>query len=144
MAAWLRAKKLWRIVNGYSTIPDITAGATQAQIDDWEEKCDQAAGEIYLMVSKPIRVHIDAVKDDPVKMWSALKGAFVIQRPGARFNAYDDLFIIRKVLEESLTSLAGRVDEVVQKIQNLRPSDFTIDTLVDELRSMALIRALPD
>ncbi len=105
----------------------------------WDEKQDEAAGEIYLMVQKSERIHIEAVKDDPVKMWKALEEAYVIKRPGARFNAYDDLFSIRKKEEESLSSLANRVDECITSIQNLRPSSFTLADLDDELRSMALI-----
>ena len=66
------------------------------------------------------------------------------QRPGARFNAYDDLFSIRKLEEESLQSLANRVDAAMQQIQNLHPKDFILDKLYEELLCMAMIRALPE
>jgi len=46
------------------------------------------------------RVHFRGIKDDPLKMWDALKEVHMQKRPGTRFNAYDDLFLIRKREEE--------------------------------------------
>ena len=60
-----------------------------------------------------------------------------------RFNAYDDLFSIRLAESESLSSLITRVDDVMIRIQGLRPSDFDITKVDDELAIMAMIRALP-
>ncbi|PPQ89622.1 hypothetical protein CVT25_012635 [Psilocybe cyanescens] len=38
----------------------------------------------------------------------------------------------------------NRVDTAIHRIQDLRPKDFTLTNLDDELASMTLIRALPD
>jgi hypothetical protein len=52
-----------------------------------------------------------------------------------RFNAYDELFSIRKLEEESLQSLINRVETAKRSIKELRPSTFTLDMLDDELAS---------
>jgi len=66
------------------------------------------------------------------------------KRPGTRFNAYDDLFLIRKREEEDLQSLINRVDDALHCIRDLRSTAFTLDKLDDELGAMALIQALPE
>jgi len=57
------------------------------------------------------------------------------KRPGNRFNAYDDLFSIRKEEEESLQTLINRVETAMSTIRKLRPSDFTLEKLNEELAS---------
>ena len=78
------------------------------------------------MVDPSQTVHLKGKEDDPVAMWEQLKSVHLQQRPGARFNAYDDLFSIIKLEEESLQSLANRVDAAMQQIQNLCPRDFIL------------------
>ena len=99
---------------------------------------------MWLMVDNTQRVHFRGIKDDPVKMWGALKEVHMQKRPGTRFNAYDDLFSIRKREEEDLQSLINRVDDALHRIRDLRTTAFTLDKLDDELGAMALIRALPE
>jgi hypothetical protein len=43
------------------------------------------------------------------------------------------LFSIKKLEEESLQTLATRVEGTMQLIKNLRPDDFTLDKLDEEL-----------
>ena len=59
--------------------------------------------------------------------------------PGMCFNAYDDLFSIRKQEDETLQTLMNRVDTSIRRIQDLRPADFDLAKLDDELASMAMI-----
>ncbi|KII82779.1 hypothetical protein PLICRDRAFT_82902, partial [Plicaturopsis crispa FD-325 SS-3] len=58
---------------------------------------------------------------------------------GTRFNAYDDLFSIRKCDDESLPTLVARVQAAMRDVVNLRPASFTLATLDDELRAMAMM-----
>ncbi|KAF9530062.1 hypothetical protein CPB83DRAFT_892988 [Crepidotus variabilis] len=60
------------------------------------------------------------------------------------FNAYHNLFSIRKGEDKDLQSLVNRVDDAIHSIQDLRPATFTLELLDDELASMALICTLPD
>ena len=96
------------------------------------------------MVENDQRVHFRGHEEDPIKMWKLLEEAHLSKKPGARFNAYDDLFNIRKQDDETLVGMGVRIEKAMQTIQNLRPTTFTIDALDGELQCMALIRALPD
>jgi len=149
MQAWLRANQLWQLVSGQKKRPEVdehskSRESQQDKQDAWDDKAEKAAGWIYLMVEPSQTVHLKGKEDDPVAIWNTLKSVHLQQRPGARFNAYDDLFSIRKLEEESLQSLANRVDAAMQQIQNLRPKDFTLDKLDEELLCMAMIRSLPE
>ena len=95
------------------------------------------------MVESEQRVHIANIQDDAVAMWKKLEAVHMVKKAGAHFNAYDDLFSIRKKEDEELQSLGNRVDAAMHSIQNLRPTGFTLDNLDEELASMAMIRSLP-
>src|SRR5580765_7558645 len=147
MEAWYRAQALWRIVSGVSKPPSVSTPANEGEEDKleaWQVKADKAAGIMYLMVEPNQRVHFRGIKDDAMKMWDALEAVHMQKRPGTCFNAYDDLFCIRKREEEDLQSLINRVDDAIHRIHDLRSNGFTLDKLDDELASMMLIRALPD
>ena len=132
---------LWSIVSREEMEP---APEEDIERRKWRKRRDKAAGELYLAVLPEQRSHFGGAQDDPVAMWSALEAAHVKRRPGARFNAYNSLFSLRKGDDETLSSLASRVEESMRTVQNLRPKTFTLSELDDELQSMALIRALPD
>ena len=139
MKAWLMRNGLWRLVSGKETKPK-----EEKELEAWEAKAERAAGEIYLLVQSDQRVHFRGSEEDPIVMWKALENAHSSKKPGARFNAYDDLFSIQKEGKESLMDLGVRIEKAMATIQNLRPSSFTIDMLDEELQCMALIRALPE
>jgi hypothetical protein len=133
--------------SGASTAPKVSTPAKEGEeekLEAWQIKVDKAAGIMWLMVENTQRVHFRGIKDDPVKMWEALATVHMQKRPGTRFNAYNDLFSIRKREDEDLQSLINRVDDAIHRISDLRPDKFTLDKLDDELASMTLIRALPD
>ena len=145
MQAWLHANQLWRLFSGHLTCPAKPETITEAYTDkddQWLEKAERAAGWIYLMVEHDQRIHLASIQDDPVKMWIKLEKIHMAKQAGAHFNAYDDLFSIRKE-EESLMSLTNRIDTAMHTIQKLRPTDFTLAKLDDELLSMAMIHSLP-
>lgn len=147
MQAWLRSQGLWKLVSGSSKPPKLSSPPTleeEKALELWEDKSEKAAGHIYLMVQPDQRIHFQGITDKPMEMWSALEKVHLQKRPGTRFNAYDDLFSIRKEEEESLQTLMNRVDTAICHIKDLRPASFDIDALDSELASMALIRALPD
>ena len=137
--AYLMRLGLWRLVAGRESKPSVAAELTK-----WEAKAEKAAGEIYLLVEADQRIHIRGLEDDPVGMWAAIEKAHLSKKPGARFNAYDDLFSIHKEDNEGLIDLGVRISKAMANIQNLRPTGFTIEQLDEELQCMALIRALPD
>ena len=139
MKAWLMRNGLWRLVSGRETKP-----TEEEALAKWEAKAEKAAGEIYLLVENDQRVHFRGFEEDPIQIWKILESAHLSKKPGARFNAYDDLFSINKESGESLVDLGVRIEKAIATIQNLRPSNFTIEMLDEELQCMALIRALPE
>ena len=99
MEAWFRAQALRHIVSGVIKPPTVSATPKEGEEDKleaWQLKADKAAGIMWLMVDNTQRVHFRGIKDDPLKMWGALKEVHMQKRPGTLFNAYDDLFLIRK------------------------------------------------
>ncbi|PPQ88049.1 hypothetical protein CVT25_001797 [Psilocybe cyanescens] len=146
MTAYLQSKGIWRIVSGAKTQPflsDILTARELAALKLYHENCDKAYGIIYLHLDNNQKIHLEAVKDDPIQMWEVLKAVYQ-KCPGNRFNAYDDLFSIQKVKGESLQTLINRVEQAVLLIQQLRPKDFDLAKLDEELALLTLIRALPD
>jgi hypothetical protein len=91
-------------------------------------------------------MHIDAVQDDPVKIWTTLASIHLQQCPGARFNAWDNFFSIRKQPDESLSTLIARIEDGMSKINELHPVDpkkpYTITDLDAELICMTMVRSL--
>ena len=148
MEAYLSTKELWEYVDGSCVQPspvdpmDLTL-EEKKELADWRRKFARAAGEIWLGLEDSQKVHVKDLKGDPAAMWRKLESVHLQKRPGARFNAYDALFNIRKEADESLPALMARADKALQDVKALRPSTFTLMDLDQELLCMALIRALP-
>ena len=85
----------------------------------WVECMDRGAGELYLAIEDDQKHHLGGVLDNPRKMWELLKCRNQSKKPGTHFNAYDDLFSIRKQENESLENLIARVSEKVHSIKDL-------------------------
>ncbi|GLB41129.1 putative integrase core domain containing protein [Lyophyllum shimeji] len=132
---------MWGIVSGREKRPD---SSKPEEVEKWESKAEQAAGDIFLLVEASQRVHFRGYETNPVEMRARLERHFMAKKPGARFNAYDELFSIQKAEDESLVDLGTRVENAMAQIKNLRPKDMTLEDLDKELEAMALIRALPD
>ncbi|PPQ90075.1 hypothetical protein CVT25_012024 [Psilocybe cyanescens] len=147
MTAYLQSKGIWCIVSSAKTQPllsDIPTAGEQAVLELYHENHDKACGMIYLHLDNDQKIYVKAVKDDPIQMWEALKAVHQQKHPGNRFNAYDDLFSIQKEEGENLQTLINRVEQAVLLIQQLRPKDFDLTKLDEELASLTLIRALPN
>ena len=90
------------------------------------------------------RVHIQIHQADPTAAWKALETLYVQQKASIHFVTYDEFFTIRKRPDESLPALSARVEQAMARIQQLRPSTFTLKTSDDELSCMAMMHALSD
>ncbi|PAV16585.1 retrotransposon unclassified [Pyrrhoderma noxium] len=115
---------LWRILDGKESTPDKAAD---------------------LAVENEQRIHFTAElsKEHPSAMWTALKNAYRQKKPAQCFNAYKKLFSMQKTDDESLTQFASHIKASLIDIQALRDSRFTLESLDDELASMALLKGLP-
>ncbi|KZP09660.1 hypothetical protein FIBSPDRAFT_759637 [Athelia psychrophila] len=104
--AFLQSQKLLRLVNGGQTKPSQASPASTENtkaIEYWDDRSERACGILMMSLSPGQKTHITnrwvtdlQQSDDPVAIWTALKGVHENQIPGNRFNAYDDLFSIRK------------------------------------------------
>jgi hypothetical protein len=142
MRSKLLAKKVWRIVTGESKAPVKTADNAD-DIEEWQDNSDMAAGIIAMALSTSQKVHLEGKETNPVGIWKALEAAHLHRAAGTRFNAYDELFSIRKAPDESLPSVLTRVEQAFLRLKALRPSSFTLAESDAELTIMASIRALP-
>ena len=146
-AAKLRSRGLYRIITGKWTAPDdlgkdATAAdklAHQKLVDEFELAQEKAAGLIYLHVGREMQTHLQGIDDNAQAMWTKLEKLHLDQRPGTRFNAYDDLFSIRKSESESLTAVIARVNDASALVKSLRPASFTLKELDQELAVMVMI-----
>jgi len=101
------------------------------KLEAYQVKADKAAGIMWLMVEQAQRVHFRGIKDDAVKMWGVLEGVHMQKQPGTHFNAYDDLFSIRKREEEDLQSLINHVDDAIHLQSTILQEDVK-HTVCDE------------
>jgi len=107
--AWFHAQALWCIVSSISKPPTVSATPKEGEEDKleaWQLKADKAAGIMWLMVDNTQRVQFRGIKDDPLKMWSALREVHMQKRPETRFNAYNDLFSIRNAGRQTYSHLS--------------------------------------
>ncbi|KAF7377306.1 Integrase catalytic domain-containing protein [Mycena sanguinolenta] len=139
--AELQRLGVWHIVKGTIVAP---SGNDTEELRKWLIDSGKAAGSIYASLDPSQKVHVKGMEENPVSMWQALEKIHRQKKPGARFAAYNHLFSIQKLPEETLTALIGRVDDAITLIQDLRPAAHTLTDLDGELASMAMIRALPE
>ena len=146
MEARLRTLACLRIVQGQESRPSFSEpldAGERRDLRDFDNRRDLAAGEIWSCVEREQQTHLEAIRDDPEAMWEKLESVHMQKRPGTRFNTYNALLSLSKLENESLSSLSTRASQLKSDMKALRPTDFDIAKLDDELVLMALIRALP-
>src|SRR5665213_288005 len=139
MKAYLMKKKVWGIVKGV----DVKPAPGASDLREWLKDEQLAAGTLYLGLEAGQKSHVDEFQDDPVRIWTELEAIHVQKRPTSRYNAYNTLFSIKKLPDESLQSVTARIVAAMKDVVLLRHTTFTIDELDEDLKSMAMIRSLP-
>lgn len=139
MQSLLMMRKVWRIVEGTKVKP-----AETEKLEAWEEEKQEAVGCILLGLNTAHRSTLTKEHlQDPKVLWDHLKAQHVLQNAAYRFNAYTDLFECKKKEGESLVALKDRVVALHNRVVATRPTDFKLSDLENDLKCMALIRALP-
>jgi len=153
----LMMSQLWMVVSGVETCPPTPSAqpgdSTSKEFQEWKKdrkeymgwmnKSYKAAGILISSMSPEVMVYTRDVSEDPVAIWSTLKTTFIKPVSAPRFQAYQDLFSIKKDPSETLDAIINRVDEQVRIIKSLTPEVFTLDNLYDDLASMTIINSLP-
>ena len=135
MAARLRAKKLWSYVDGSFKNP----GASSDQYHTWKLAYDAAAGELFGCLEKTQWAYVSGLEDAPDKMWDALEVANFHKKAGTRFNAYDELFGLRKKEEETLMEFGAGAQGATANVVVLWPAGFDIVMVDQEMTVMAML-----
>ena len=97
--------------------------------DEWDNQQEQAAGLLAWMVERQLNHHLKDYRRDPVCIWDILKQWNTAVAPGMRFNAYDNMFGMRKRDDETLEDFGNRVTNAMQRVNNIRPPAYTLDDL---------------
>jgi hypothetical protein len=113
----LQSKQLYRLVTGVKLRPT-SPGDRQ---DDWDDQQEAAASLLARMVDRQLHHHFQEYRSDPVRIWDILKRLNTAVAPGMRFNAYDDIFGMRKRYDETLEDFGDRVTNAMSRIFDLQP-----------------------
>lgn len=111
-------KKLWRLVNRDEEMPKAkdaekpTVKKLQEQ-DEWSDRAQQAAGELYLAISDEQKIHLEEIVEDPVQIWTKLKYVHLQERPIACFSAWEQM-----KPDESLSTLMTRINAAIVRVHN--------------------------
>lgn len=152
MLAFLGTKRLdWTISATLCVEPtpaDPAAPTREERKERREFLSDKAAacGHIWLAVDDLLHSEIQAEHDahDSVGMWNKLQTCGLQKRPGARFNALDLQLQARLQGGETLMDFYHRVMILSKERKQLRPSNFDLNLLDEELDCFSLIHGLPD
>ncbi|KAI0349632.1 hypothetical protein OH77DRAFT_1440329 [Trametes cingulata] len=173
MEARLRTLGAMRIVQGTESRPHFTEpldSGERRELRDYNSRVHAAAGEIWNCMEREQQTHLEAIRDGPGAMWRKLESVHMQKRhvtadnkcqksnftcntsgksttPDNFYansnNTYKALLSLSKVDDESLSTLWTRASQLKSDMKALRPADFDLSKLDDELVLMALIRALP-
>ncbi|KAI0349798.1 hypothetical protein OH77DRAFT_1414314, partial [Trametes cingulata] len=138
MEARLRTLGAMRIVQGTESRPQFTD-----PLDSGERQELRDYDKIWNCVEREQQTHLEAIRDDRGAMWRKLESVHMQKRPGTRFSTYNALLSLSKADDESLSTLLTRASQLKSDMKALRPADFDLSKLDNELVLMALIRALP-
>jgi hypothetical protein len=111
----LQSKQLYRLVTRVKLHPT-SLGDRQ---DDWDDQQEVAASLLARMVDRQLHHHLQEYRSDPVRIWDILKHLNTAVASGMRFNAYNDMFGMRKRDDETLEDFGDRVTNAVQKVKDI-------------------------
>lgn len=138
MKGKLMEKHCWKVTSGSSSRP-----SDPLEVSDWEDTCDVASGVMFSGLHDAMKELVKDYLGDPKRMWDTLQAHCQQRKPTTRFVAYESLLGIQKLEAESLPALCMRITAAQRTMKDTRPTDFTLESLDNDLACMALIRALP-
>lgn len=83
VSAYFCSQHLLKLVKGLElqpTEPSTITSAYTAQVKAWEDKEEEAAGIIFLVVEQDQRIHLTGIEDDPVQMWKKLEDVHMVRQ----------------------------------------------------------------
>ncbi|EJD38324.1 hypothetical protein AURDEDRAFT_72182, partial [Auricularia subglabra TFB-10046 SS5] len=141
--AYLGTRGLRSLITAAGAYPP----ADQTRAEKWHLQAEEAVGVLWEAITQRIRDDDDvatAMADaQPHKMWTAIQDAAQTRNAGSRYAALIEQLDVRMKAEESLTDLYHRISLASEIRKSLRPTNYTLKNLDDELDCFTLIRALP-
>ena len=126
---------VWTIAKGTKAKPDVVAGVTATQIQDWDKHENKAKVLLRMSVKDNIIPHIrDA--NTSAETWTTLKSLYETS------NTNHILFLKTKLLgikmdgNESVSSFLGRIKEVKDKLVNIGEIVSNTDLVTITLNGM--------
>jgi hypothetical protein len=109
---------VWNIVKGTELKPDAAAGATSAQIQDWEKHENKAKVLLHMSVKDSIIPHIREATTSAAT-WTMLKALYETSNTNRILFLKTKLLGIKMDGNESVSSFLGRIKEVKDKLVNI-------------------------
>jgi hypothetical protein len=131
---YLKSKGLWRLVSGARKKPD---EKDEDKMEKWLTEADQACGIILLNLE-------ESGIEDPAAMWSTLEAIHVLKKPSNSVHALHVLLSVTKDPEDTLPAVTTKVEDATMDFMALLSKDYTLTMLIDDIKSMALLRSLPE
>ena len=140
MKGYLMEKGHWPAVMGILKEPASSEAEKHAT---WQDKMWQAAGCIIMALDSDQQMLVEDFSEKPKELWEAIRKIHSVKKAGALYNAVNSLMSVTKEESESLPDLVVKVEKAFEKIKESRPDKYTIEQMDNDLRCIALIRALP-
>jgi hypothetical protein len=126
---------VWNIVKGTKLKPDVAAGATKTQIQDWEKHGNKAKVLLCMSVKDNIIPHI---RDSTTSAatWTTLKALYETSNTNLILFLKSKLLGIKMDGNESVSSFLGRIKEVKYKLVNIGETISNTDLVTITLNGM--------
>jgi hypothetical protein len=135
MQTFMEGYGVWNITKGTELKPDAAAGATIAQIQDWEKRKNKAKVLLRMSVKDSIIPHIrDATTF--VAACTTLKAMYETSNTNRILFLKTKLLGIKMDGNESVSSFLGRIKEVKDKLVNIGETVSNTDLVTITLNGM--------
>ena len=126
---------VWNIAKETELKPDAAAGATAAQIQDWEKRENKAKVLLRISVKDSIIPHI---REDTTfaATWTSLKALYETSNTNCILFLKTKLLGIKMDGNESFSSFLGRIKEVKDKLGNIGEIVSSTDLVTITLNGM--------
>ena len=126
---------VWNIAKGTELKPDVAAGATATQIQDWEKRENKAKVLLCMLVKDSIIPHIrDATTSTAT--WTSLKALYETSNTNCILFLKTKLLGIKMDGNESISSFLGPIKEVKDKLVNIGEAISNTDLVTITLNGM--------
>ena len=126
---------IWTIAKGDEVKPNAAAGATTAQIQDWDKRKNKAKVLMHMSIKDSIIPHIREAKTS-TETWTVLKYLYETSNTNHILFLKTQLLGIKMDGNETISSFLGRIKEVKDKLGNIGEKFSNTDLVTITLNGM--------